>query len=234
MLSPILEQLVLEGKAEFKTMQTGGSAMATVPCLQGKMIVIVGFIWHGFTDEDINAEAADPTRAFEKAIHTMRLRTSSGKKRCYWTFRDSILFQRREELGKELVTFPPGQFYPCYFVSQDDVQVDVWKFNTGAFVGSFAGVNPAFNEPQSPQGYLGLSVAQQGFTSEGARISFLGVRNQQIAGASGTMRSEFYDEIQGTNVLADYDAFNGARTYAFPLVTFQYVQINEIPSNWLQ
>jgi len=55
MLTPELERLIREGKAEYKTYTIGGSGVGTIPVDAQKRIVITDFIWHPFSDQPLVA-----------------------------------------------------------------------------------------------------------------------------------------------------------------------------------
>lgn len=54
MLTPYLEQLIHEGKAEYRETAIGGSGVGTIPVQPNERVVITDFIWNPFTDVDFS------------------------------------------------------------------------------------------------------------------------------------------------------------------------------------
>lgn len=230
-LSTILEELILQGKAVMKTYQMGGSAMGTIPVPRDKCVIVTSFIWHGFNDTDWFTEE-DPTRSIDTSIHTMRLQTFDKGKECYWTFRDSFLKVRDTVIGTNYPQFAPGQEYTTYFVSQSNIVIDIWNFKAQTMLFNFAVVPPGFNDSDTPRGYTSLLVNQQTNTDGGGAINNVGTsRNTPLSGIP-QIRNEFFDQINSGTALRDPSGYTN-KTFCFPLVTFNYVQVNQIPDNWL-
>lgn len=56
MLTPYLEQLIHEGKAEYKEFAIGGSGVGTIPVQTSEKVVIIDFTWNPFCDQFLLAE----------------------------------------------------------------------------------------------------------------------------------------------------------------------------------
>lgn len=232
MIPSLLEKLILSGKAEFKTYAMGGSAMGTIVVPTNNLCVVVGFIWHGFNDADIFSVDQATTRNIDSGIHTMRLKSTSGGKVNLFNFRDSFVTNKDLDTNINYAVFPAGQFYPAYITSQDDIQIDIWKLKGDTMNFGFAAVNPEVGEQNPPRGYNGLQVNQQTQTDGGGVINNIGGSRNTNLGGIPQIRNEFFGQINVLAALSDPTGYS-VLTYAFPLVTFQYVLINELSQNWL-
>lgn len=245
MIPTELEKLILAGKAKFKTYAMGGSGVGTIEMnASSKIIVVIGFDWNPFDDGDVTNQV-DPLTASAFMHHTMRL--NNGADRFHWNFRDSwaalpVPFNLATRL---MPFFGQPHHYPAYVVSKQSIIVDIWKFGDPQNTNWSESTPPtSTGEEDVPQGYGLDRVNRRIVSSNQAIINNMGIKRDPSATAGGgnRVRNEMFDEIHPefqlfgdqTKVISPGAPDGFKHVFAYPLVNFYYVEVNEVPDGFLQ
>lgn len=238
MITPILENMILSGKARYKTFSTGGSGVATIQCPKNSLyIIVVDFIWHPFADLNLETEANWDTLT-GKQIHTMRMR--NGKNTFIYNFRDSYSTGNRAAATGFVPFFPSAKQYNTYIISKQDIQIDIFKFAQPKLAAwQYDQVPITTNEPDQPHGYARQTAVRKITTGSGAIINTIGnFRDPAVTPDNPANRNEFFDDILTPPAGGDDNKLANPgvipNVFCFPLVTFGIVEVNETPDSELR
>jgi len=215
-----LEKLILAGKADAKTYCIGGSGVGTIPVSQNtEYIVVYGFIWCPFHDYGL-AQAQTQI----KMIHTMRF--NNGLKMSMFNFRDVLT-------TNGIINSP--YYVPAYFLSKQDLKIDIYKFGL-VKTWDYDTVQPETQEPGKPLGYAGNKAVLSIETNAGGVVNTMGEKRNPGAVSVGNTaigRNEFFDNITDDG-LGEYTGLENPTAkpqWAFPVVTFNYVEVFKLGTN---
>jgi len=232
MITPGLEALILEGKAEYISYATGGSGVATIPFpKRASLMYVVDFLWMPFNDVQNTIDETDPVRLNQRIIHTMSL--NNGRKKSYFNFRDAIFKFVDSTTQKQVPLFPPPIQINTFIESNQDIYVNIFNFNNASTMTGFydsVPVSPS-QEPLNPNGYGGERATRRTQMALG-QITNMGTDRDPVAAGAPFIparnRNEFFDDISALTSLNDWDTVGDQKQhYMFPLVTFGVVIINK-------
>ncbi len=231
MITPLLEKLILERKAVFKTFNHGASGVGTLPNPNNRTIIITKIIYHPFLDYNDNI-ANYPTFAnfianYSHFIHTLRL--VSKENVADWTFRDS--FNLIRDNGEMFLTPAEPVIIDTYFTANENVQISIFGFtNIQDLLPTIDGCPIKSVQPTYPQGY-GVDGDPVFLTS----IQVLKSDNQNgvteyyypLGKKSGiNIANEARFNFAANERIAQLDGGSFDRDFLkFPMITFQYVEL---------
>lgn len=232
MITPHLEKLIWEGKADSFSYAIGGSGVGIIPFPKGaRAIIVTDFLWHPFTDQVIN-EGDNPDTFLKKLVHTISLWNKT--KKSIYNFRDvfAVLPTASGETVSPIFQSPTLQ--PCYFHSKEDIRINIWNFERGENITWNYDSIPATTQEQiTPNGYGNETAVRSITTANGNQIIPLtrGVDPGAIPtppgfGPGQRQRFEFFEDITPETVLIRPNEAG----YSFPLVNFNCVVIYDRPN----
>lgn len=236
MLTPLLEQLIQEGKAVYGVFNAAyDSARLDIP--DNSYIVVIGAQVYPFFDVASDADYLDASKLFARSIHTMRL--GSDKSNLYFTFRNNPYLTYDNATGILYAT--PGEpiKFDCYgvFTKQMFVEFTTMKWDRAAAVTS--AVQPARSENRPPEiGYGtvsngGLTCVQKLNTNDAAtphQYYPLGSVSNVPAGQRALFQFIIPPSVPTKlNIRTPLTVANDL--FSFPIVNVYYVQINGNPGS---
>lgn len=240
-ITTLLEELVLSGRANWRTYCTGGSGVASIPMSgNSKYMVVTGFIWNPFNDSDVVGQN-EIFRLINKNIHTLML--DNGKKKFFWDFRDSFFKNTTPDLAVQdnIPNFAPPTFYPAYVTSKNEIKINIRKFSDpNQTLWNSDTIPLSTEEDPSPNGYGGQAQIRSIDTSNGVSISEMGLFRDpnSLLPNLDRQKNEFVDDLSAlaldSNLLNSPATLGDGRinSFSFPIITFYVVDINEEPSQY--
>lgn len=224
MITPLLEKLILSGKAKFMTANLGGGGAGTIPCPDSQIIVVTSFIWNPFNDLDMNQESI---KIDQRTLHTFRMR-ADGKEAAY-NIRDNF-YQFTAPDGQVYLQFNSAQQYNCYFVAKSTIQTGITIFEGNESWGvDFSLIPASANEPDN-NGY-GFSPVLRSVQTVNRNIDILGFeRDPAVIIPGGFQVSQFLDGYGTVNRVINPTLTGIQRNNCYPVVTVNYVLINQLPT----
>lgn len=228
MITPLLEKLIHEGKAQFRTWTTGLSGYNTIPIPSGNVCVITDIMVFPFAGTNPSEEYPRRLEIIYKNMFTLRLQ--SQKSSNWFNFRGAInnIWEedRPDPTGNFAALYGNSEQLNTYLVHYDDIEVDWFQFSPfNNWAVSTDVVPPESNEENSPRGYQGVGVAQlfrpDGFTQY---VPAANRANPNVLAGSQPLR---YFQPKGNTLLQEP---NPADTFRldqaqFPLANFGGVLI---------
>lgn len=127
MIPRILERMIFEGRAQFKTWCVGGAAVSRIPVTKGHYIVVTGFDYHPFIDAPLPSTVNQwQNQAFRMCTqHQVILYTTKNK--FQWNFRDWYSLSQDTVSGVANLMTTPGAPHSqsCYCVFGENVRVNI-------------------------------------------------------------------------------------------------------------
>lgn len=257
MLTPYLENLVLNSQAEVKTHNHGVGGVGSILVPKGKQIIITQIIWNPFVDVttppppgDEMKVMADPKTLYQQSgsfLHTLKLRNKS--KKYAFTFRDTVDYPATQQTGG-FVSYKspkPAIVVDTYLpFTEGLVEIDIMKFTDFSEWNVISNKLPPYTiEPAPGEGY---GTGNMPLSYNTALVSnyltppppyspnqYLPPTNERIGNTNPDATNEFEGTIPLTlinNPLIEGPP-NDLDVSMFPIVTFTYVLINAryIPGN---
>jgi hypothetical protein len=231
MITPILERLILEGKAVFKTHNHGASGVGTIPNPNGSTIIVTDIIYSPFIDTNQINVSINEVFAQSAVLHTLKLQAK--QKIANWTFKDSFKINVNAD-GEYFTTPEPPTVLNTFFVATDDIQINIKAFKTASqFETVIDFVPDETNEIKYPLGYgvtqdLKKLLAVKIFREQDAFSNFVNISplgNRYPSYFNG-LQNEKHDFTANNNLnLNEVVPNTGYNT--FPIITFQYVELLE-------
>lgn len=239
MITPGLENLILQGFAKYKTYSVGGSGVATIQCPKSALfIVLVDFIWNPFADVDLEA-GTNFTALTGQLVHTMKL--SNTKDSFIYNFRDSF---SRGQAGSIPFFGGAGKQYTSWILSKEDLRVDIFKMgHTKSLIFNIDTIPLETGEQPAPLGYGGQMAVRSVQTLSGTNISSMGMFRDpgSLPVSRPGDRNEFFQAIDTPPPAGVDDAklvppntANNNSVFGYPLVTFGIVEVNIVPDSNLR
>jgi len=246
-MTPALENLILNNKAVYKTLNIGTSGVGTLPNPNSRTIIVTDIIYHSFCD---NMNVCDPTgytwdnlsdgtmAKFLGVLHTLRLK---AKNDIAYTFRES--FRPVYNPATDRIKLFPGEpmVIKTYFVANETIKIDIKRnnnINQWQFDSQYC--PDESNEEEFPLGYGRISSSYRRRAIQRVRYypSVLpnptaldetmyipmGVRNPGLYNNSLRTESDFRMRY----ALVEPQTAPTAGNYNnFPVVTLGYVEITD-------
>ena len=156
MITPILERLILENKAEYKTHNHGIGGVGTIPNPNNRTIVVTDIIYFPFVHNGGGVNTFPNTAAAFNAflangqlIHTLKMQAK--QKVCKYTFRDEYNLKTVEDSLYVLPSAPVK--VDCYFMAFEDIHINLKSFNIGQIFTDVSKCSSSSKEEQVPLGY---------------------------------------------------------------------------------
>lgn len=229
MITPHLEKLIFEGKAQYKTF-VGGFAQKHILNIPQNRYIIITDLWYTpnlFFDPYVTGSLFLEYKKY--LITQLTILGNRGFNR--FLFKNSIFFSFKDQINKELETFTPNNpiHISTYLIHTDGVSLTF--SNQDAIVASsnaFAPVDvPALQNP-GDYGKLGIpgsqSTTERNVTTTGYENKFF--NENLIPGALGN--NEYNYPVNGITNYADT-----VRTeeISYPILNIGYVEIIGQPHN---
>lgn len=232
MITPILEKLLLEQKAVYKTHNHGLGGVGTIFNPDNRTMIITDITYHPFIDGAISfLNTSIDLQQFlqdSRFIHTLKLQAKENI--LNYTFKDNFKLQ---EIDKRFYVIPDAPVkLDCFFIANEDVHINIKSVDFDTVIPNFVNsVSPPSNEENIPLGY-GTSnnpsnlttVLNSSFTDDFSNIyNYFPVGNRDaLALATATAKL--------TEFIALYKLSQGGGfrkgTNNFPIITFGYVMLN--------
>jgi hypothetical protein len=232
MITPLLERLILNGSAEFKTFIAGGSEKCILNVPNDHFIIITSIQYFSALKSEIILLDLPAIAALQEKFNT-QLKIFSTRRVNTFLFRDSLNFMVELSTGQNIVT-PQGAFtIDTYLVHETDV----------AFTFSYAGEL----RDQTRTVLDGRSV---GFTppfdyGKEGQAGSLSVREVSSVPVSDTLKDR---QAQGGQLYIREDGFttqnqcifpvdlankytNLDRAFSYPICNVNYILIKGLPTN---
>ena len=255
MLTPLLEKMVLEGKASVKTHNHGVGGVGSIQVPLGKTIVIVQIIWHPFVDVRNTANSQRWVNESGSFLHTLKLRNKQNK--YAFTFRDTFRNAVFLESGTTLFYPESAKIINTFLrFTEGSVDIDIMKFNNFSAWGVYSNYLPASTvEPIQGEGYGNITTSASTAAKTVLTTNFFGfvqppwfptIYYPPTAPRAGTSTlGGQTNEFEGTLPLTyPTNQFaippepqpQDSDVSMFPVCTFTYVEINDryIPEKTLQ
>lgn len=226
MITPKLEQLIHEGKAQYKTFVVGLSGVSVLPIKPGNYIVITDFIYNPFTDVPEADNFANLGDVWKRSNKQIEFRS---QKSCnHYIMRDSA----------------PYSFIPIrvdtYLVHERDVTISIGvmpSLTAGTMVLNYGATPTTTDILASPSGYGTLdSVLSAQLTNPTQQYQPTSSINSGIATAND-YRVQFKANYDAVSKLTNQNlpAYTGyMKDRAYPILNIGYVYVNEAPTFKIQ
>jgi len=222
MITPKLEQLIWEGKANFKMFNLGGSGVGTIPLDPSTFAVITDIYCYGFDNFGEDLEEKD-----KLLVHTLHLESKTG--------RDSITFRSNGgfyDLGGapgENIQIHDGFFhFQTYFVHQEQIRVDIASIqNPEIWVQVTAATDILANNKPAPLQYDNSVNTIQQIDLQGAGIQEYVPIGRRTKGAAlpPDYREQFTADIRTATRIKGANQTEREQVYSYPLVNVAYIVI---------
>jgi len=119
--------MIFEGRAAFRTWCTGGAAISRVPVALGSYIVIVGFDYAPFIDQELPANSTEWQSQATRERSQHQVIIYSSKNKFQYNFRDWYSLSQDVLSGVPNLMTCPGESFSqkCFMVFDENVRVNI-------------------------------------------------------------------------------------------------------------
>lgn len=243
MIPEILEDLIHQGRAQYKTWVHGGAAIMRIPVMKNTFSVVIGVTYHPFADIELPADVFAWNSSFIfQQVHELLIYNS--KNAWMMNYRDWYTMQQDSVSADARMMTAPGKprHTEVYLVSPEDIRINLRTF-TANVPSAWAG----FNFAPMPDGTDELSGPMYAGTPSTAGINTLQsfqffandtvhlptndqLQNTIAAGSVPHMNSQFQEKVFSMTPATAIGA--GSQSgMNYPLLSFGLVEVYEpLPS----
>lgn len=222
MITSHLEQLIFEGKAEYRTFVLGLSGSNVIPVTRGSYIIITELCYMPFSNIPEQPDFSNAFELFKRANKQIEVR--SDKSINHFVIRDSAPY-----------SYIPV-FFHTYLKHESDITINIAQIASlteGALTGSY-GVAPITDDiKQTPLGYGGLNtLLSANLQAPAEQYQPAATKNTGIAPASD-YREQFKTDITAQTALIDFNnpIYNDMlKDRCYPIINVGYVVVNINPN----
>lgn len=243
MITPILERLLLEQKAIYKTHNHGVGGVGTIFNPDNRTIIVTDITYHPFIDGDSSfSNTPQGLNGFllnSRFIHTLKLQAKENI--CNWTFKDNFKLTNIREAGigidgkiTDLIIVTPDApvKHDCFFIANEDIHINI-KALDGIIAHNDSPMEPQSKEEKVPLGYgtvndlqnlttVKLAVLEDDFSNQ---FSYFPAGDRDVINYALP-----FPKMTQFNMLYKLKvpvlAYQKSGVNSFPVITFGYVELN--------
>ena len=210
MITPIVEKLLLTGRAQKKSKVHGISAVGLIRCPKDRLIIVTDFTYFLFQDSDGGAG--------ERLFYQMNLKSSENEQN--YVFRNYFI----TEVGP-VAPFNPAVRMDVFDIFKSDVHITITRCSdySGKIDSSFTALKPQAQQQLPPNGYgISTPVVRRVTLAESTDIMPSGIPENYDLPPTGRTREDFgTDTVVGQTALLEPTS-----NYHYPCINFTVIEVN--------